>query len=120
MNSHQYRTTDFLKAYNLCEKTTKNAVTQFLLSVKILGKLNTGSIYWNFNEFNNKCINLIKILCPSFTAMSTDLSSKLYVWNVGDLSVPNEINDEFISITEEITGTDDWDNSAASRFQTGC
>ena len=52
--------------------------------------------------------------------MSKDLSFTLYVWNVGDLSVPNEINDEFISITEEITGTDDWDNSTASRFQTGC
>ena len=120
MNSHQYRTIAFLKEYNLCEKSIKNAIKKFLLSVEILGKLNNGSIYWNFNEFNHKCINLIKILCPSFTSMSKDLSFTLYVWNVGDLSVPNEINDEFISITEEITGTDDWDNSTASRFQTGC
>ena len=120
MNSHQYRTTEFLKAYNLCEKSIKNAITNFLSSVEISGKLNNGSIYWNFNEFNYKCINLIKILCPSFTSMSKDLLSTLYVWNVGDLFVPNEINNEFISISKEKTQTDDWDNSTASRFQTGC
>jgi len=125
MNSHLFRTTEFLKAYYLCDISTKNAVKNFLSSVEISVKLNTGSIYWNFNEFNYNCVNLIKILCPSFTSMQKDLLSTLYVWNVGDLYVPNEIINKFISIndsyiTKEITRTDDWDNSNASRFQTGC
>jgi len=125
MSSLEYRKANFLNIYYLSNKNVKKAVRNFLLGVEMLGRLNIGSVYWNFIEFNACCVELVKILCPSFTHIKTDLIPTLYVWNVGDLYVPSEIAHEFVPmdelyITNDITRNEHWDNSTASRFQTGC